>query len=647
MSLTPLDNSIGGLNSNQNGNTLTYAMPYDFSEYSVYTANSYASAQWQSTIMNGLYKRSSTAELNWVPDLAASLPIISDDKKTFTIQLKPDLVFSDGSELSVDDVIFSFRVAMTPAINTNFYDEFVGLMNNESVTRSPTDTVIDEYIIHITMLESAPFPFSLLATPLIPEETFGELYNSCVDGTDADCIWDDKDLSFVIGAGPYKASSYDATRQVITVIKNDNYYGWADGSATGNIDTIVFKKTSEKAAVIAELVDGTIDIMDSQYIPGLDELSLFAGITEGFVVNPAHQEISLNHLHPMYGTGKGLPGMASATDVDAWAAALKVRTAMSHIVDREFAANEISDGLAQPAATPMPASLLGWDPTLIPLAFDITASKALMEEVGFDYSTLKDMDNDGVYETSFFNITVLSPNTGVARNGWNAGYVIELPKIGIGVKEHVSTGWAEIIPRTFGWSGTGESLVPLYDEEGYDILFVGYGWSFDYNPQGLYDATGRHDTTGGGNFYNFDVDEIQTDMGTLVQDYLSEFDFTKRIQKVKLVQAELYKFKPVLPILLPLSHWGYRNDIAHINLPLLSISSVEWELLTKGSVNLESEGPALLTIFITVPGNTTTVRAQAKSTTFETPLSPWFTSSLIFVIINRKRKPTIVEELVY
>lgn len=636
MSLTPLDNSIGGLNSNQNSNTLTYAMPYDFSEYSVYTANSYASAQWQSTIMNGLYKRSSAAELNWVPDLAASLPIISDDQKTFTIQLKPDLVFSDGSELSVDDVIFSFRVAMTPAINTNFYGKFVGLMNNESVTRSRTDTAIDEYIIHITMLESAPFPFSLLATPLIPEETFGELYDSCIDGTATDCIWDDEDLSFVIGAGPYKASSYDATRQVITVIKNDNYYGWADGSATGNVDTIVFKKTAEKATAIAELVEGTIDIMDSQYIPGLDELSFFAGITERFVGDTAHQEISLNHLHPMYGTGKGLPGMAGATDVDAWAAALKVRTAMSHIVDREFAANEISDGLAQPAATPMPASLLGWDPTLIPLAFDITASKALMEEVGFDYRILTDIDNDGVYETFFFDITVLSPYC-ICRNEWSAVYVLELPKIGIGVKEHVTTGWGEIIPRTFGWTGTGETLVPLYDDDGFDILFVGHGWGFDYNPQGLYDATGRHDTTAGGNYYNFDVDEIQSDMGTLVADYLSEFDFTKRIQKVKLVQAELYKFKPVLPILYPLSHWGYRNDIRYIDLLLLSISSVEWELVTKVSANLESGEPAQVTVFITVPGSTTTVRPPAKTTTYDAPLSWVFSFSLILLVINRKR----------
>ncbi|MCH8907727.1 MAG: ABC transporter substrate-binding protein, partial [Candidatus Heimdallarchaeota archaeon] len=535
--------------------TVVYAMPYDFSEYSVYTANSYATAQWQSAISNGLYSRATAADRDWATELAAALPAISADKKTFTIDLKADLKFSNGDPLTADDVVFSFKVAMTPAINTNFYGGYVGFMNNESVVKIDSDTV------EITLLTTFAFPFSFLSTPLVPEETYGDIFQSCLAGTAADCVWDNEDLSFAIGAGPYMASNFDATNQVITVVKNNNYYGWADGSSTGNIDTIVFKKTAEKAAAIAELVEGSIDIMDSQYIPGLDELVHFAGITEAFVGDPAHQEISLNHLHGMYGTGIDIPGNGAATQAEAWADALLVRTAMSHIVDREFAANEISDGLAQPAATPMPSALIGWDETLVPLAFDIDLAKTFMTSAGFDFNTLTDADNDGVYETFFFSVTVMSPNTNPARNEWSAGYVLELPKIGIGLVEHVSTGWAEIIPRTFGWTGTGETLVPLYDAEGYDILFVGNGWGFDYNPQSLYDKTGRHDTTGGGNFYNFDVDEIQTMIGPLVLDYLSELDFTARVIKVKLLQAELYKFKPVLPILYPQSHWGFNEDL--------------------------------------------------------------------------------------
>lgn len=169
VNLTPLDNSISGPQLDQIGNTLVYAMPYDFSEYSVYTSNSYASAQWQSAIVNGLYKRSTSTHLAWAPDLAVAMPAISADKKRFTVDLKSDLVFSNGDPLTADDVVFSFKVAITPAINTNFYVGFIGFMNNDSVLK------IDNTRIQITLLQAFAFPFSFLSTPLIPEETWRDL----------------------------------------------------------------------------------------------------------------------------------------------------------------------------------------------------------------------------------------------------------------------------------------------------------------------------------------------------------------------------------------------------------------------------------------------------------------------------------------
>ncbi|MCH8906912.1 MAG: hypothetical protein IH840_07465 [Candidatus Heimdallarchaeota archaeon] len=437
------------------------------------------------------------------------------------------------------------------------------------------------------------------------------------------------------------SSSYHAETQIITLEKNELYYGWNEGSATGNLDTIVFKKITEKAAAIAEIVEGTIDIMDAQYIPGRDELSFFNGIADAFVADPTHQEISLNHLHPVYGTGKGLPGMTAASDKEAWAGALKVRTAMSHIMDRDFVADEISDGLAAPIATSMPPTATGWDSTIKPRTFDPEKAKTLLNEVGFDYADLTDVDNDGVYEDSFFEITVLSPNTNPKRNEWSGNYVFELPKIGIGVKEHVSTGWAEIIPRTFGWEGTGETLIPLYDEGGYDILFVGYGWGVDWNPLGVYDSSGRHDRTSGGNFYNFDVDEEQTPIGQLVRDYVAEIDFSLKVEIGNALHRELYTNIPIIPIIRPQSHWAYNSEIGNLDFLLLSMSAAEWELVTKGISVGEAESTNMgiaepVTVFITITRNVTIETLLPKSTTFESSLSWMFALTLFALSVKRK-----------
>lgn len=633
-----------GINLHESEVRVVYAMPFNFSEYSVYSADSYASEQWLSAVMNGLYKRSMSADRNWVPDLAASMPVISLDKKTFTVNLKLNLIFSNGEPLTADDVVFSFKVAMTPAINSNFYGGYIGFMNNDSVVKIDRDTV------EITLFQTFAFPFTLLSTPLIPEETFGDLYDSCLGGTLKDCVWDNEDLSFAIAAGPYKGSSFDEVNQAITVVKNENYWGWIDGSVSGNVDTIVFKSTELKAKAIAELVEGQVDIIDSNYAIDIDQIAWFKGVTDVFADVSSHQELSLNHLHPMYGTGKGLPGISTSSDTDTWGAALKVRKAMSHIMDREFIADQINNGLAVPAATSMPRASIGYDLTIPYRDYNLNRAKDFMEQAGFDYNTLTDADNDGVYETFFFTITVLSPNTNPARNEWSSNYVLELPKIGIGVKEHISTGWAEIIPRTFGFTGTGETLVPLYDDEGYDVLFVGYGWgAFDWNPQGLYECRGRHDSGCGGNFYNFDVDQIQTDIGPLVTEYLSELDFTLRNEKVKLLQWELHETLPIIPIIYPISQWGFSDALSGYDALLLSKSSMEWDLLR----NVQSE--LILTQALTEPqpsvfSQVSTIQSSVpfdtpSTTSYQASFLPIFSSILVLipllVLFNRKQNQII------
>jgi ABC-type transport system substrate-binding protein len=255
-------------------------------------------------------------------------------------------------------------------------------------------------------------------------------------------------------------------------------------------------------------------------------------------------------------------------------ASTMLRRAMSHVVDRDTYVTEIMDGLAQAAATNMPSASLGWDASLLPDEYDVDEAISIMESLGFDFSTLGTPDTTtGAYPDSFFDITVLSPNTNPARNQWSADYVQQLPKIGIGVSQHVSTGWAEIIPRTFG-----STVIPgSYADGGYDIFFVGYSWALDWNPSGLYDDSGRCDTGSCGNFYNFDLGETRTPMADAVTDYLTELDFDARLEKAAYIQELIHQYLPVLAILYPQSHWGWSSDVTGIDSLLISVSSQEWD----------------------------------------------------------------------
>ncbi|MGH2390824.1 MAG: ABC transporter substrate-binding protein, partial [Chloroflexota bacterium] len=52
---------------------------------------------------------------NVVPDLAAAMPTISADHKTYTFKLKPNLKFSDGTPVVAADVVSSITRALSKA----------------------------------------------------------------------------------------------------------------------------------------------------------------------------------------------------------------------------------------------------------------------------------------------------------------------------------------------------------------------------------------------------------------------------------------------------------------------------------------------------------------------------------------------------
>jgi len=64
------------------------------------------------------------AEEKLSPDLAEALPEISEDQKTFTIRLKPDLKWQDGKPLTADDVLFTIQAIQNSeyesALRTNW-----------------------------------------------------------------------------------------------------------------------------------------------------------------------------------------------------------------------------------------------------------------------------------------------------------------------------------------------------------------------------------------------------------------------------------------------------------------------------------------------------------------------------------------------
>ncbi|MHA2254135.1 MAG: ABC transporter substrate-binding protein, partial [Candidatus Kariarchaeaceae archaeon] len=160
-----------------------------------------------------------------------------------------------------------------------------------------------------------------------------------------------------------------------------------------------------------------------------------------------------------------------------------------------------------------------------------------------------------------FEISLLSPNSW--RTGtWGAVMAEELPKIGIGIKTHSSTGWDVIGPRTFSHErddssahvdGNGNTVgaIPTYDEDGFDIFFVGLSGAIDYNPTSSYSNVQFSPSSN--NFASYDNDEIST----LITKYTSEYEPAERAKIAPLIQQYMYDDQPYINIINTAGLWTY------------------------------------------------------------------------------------------
>lgn len=108
-------------------------------------------------VFSGLYMYDNQGQLT--PDLATGFPTISNDGKTYTVSLKPNLTWHDGQPVTSNDVVFTITKIQDPAINSPLR----GLWLSTTV-----QAINDHTIIFTTKEESGPFLHNL-TVGILPE----------------------------------------------------------------------------------------------------------------------------------------------------------------------------------------------------------------------------------------------------------------------------------------------------------------------------------------------------------------------------------------------------------------------------------------------------------------------------------------------
>jgi peptide/nickel transport system substrate-binding protein len=385
---------------------------------------------------------------DWTPGMdqiigraAGSWKAINDT--TWEYKLRKGIKFHDGSDLTVDDVIYSYERA----------DNYEGGNSSfRTYTKGKTLKKIDDHTLHI--VTKAPYP-------LMPNDTTSVMIMSSeAKGTGAAgknkgiSAKDFNDGTATIGSGPYKFVEWKKGDRIV-LEKFDGYQGplgqpW---------DKITFKFIKAEPARVAALLAGDVDMIDNVPTSDIERLksepkvSLSSGVSNRVIYLHMDQ---FRDNSPFVTTKDGKP-MDKNPLKDA-----RVRKAISMMINRDAIVARVMEGVAIPAGQLLPEGFFGRSTKLSAEKYDPKGAKKLLAEAGW---------GDG------FGLTIHGPNDRYindARIAEAIGQMLSAQGIPTKVEtmpknvyfKRASKGAEGGLPEfsfvLVGWgSGTGEPSSPL------------------------------------------------------------------------------------------------------------------------------------------------------------------------------------------
>lgn len=300
----------------------------------------------------------STSSADFTPDagLAESWEA-SADGKTWTYTLRPDLLWSDGTPLTANDVVYTFERILNGRYEQRNFGNYV--RNITSVTAPDDRTVV------MTTREPAPI-MERLAVYILPEHVW-----SSIDAKAVKSFANEPEAGqTLVGSGPFLVVER-RTGQFIRMVANDNYY-----KGRPNVDELVFRVYNNPDALGQALVKGEIDIATGltadvfSTLEGQEGITTYAGSYSGFNELAFNMGAALTDGTPI---GDGNPHMQDQ----------KVRLAISHAIDRQQMVDRILDGYGTPGSTFIPPlySTLHIDPGT--QGYDPALANQILDDAGY------------------------------------------------------------------------------------------------------------------------------------------------------------------------------------------------------------------------------------------------------------------------
>lgn len=319
--------------------TLVYALNTDVQSLDPQIQNDTTSEQVVKMLYNTLLKFEDDGTV--VGDLAESWSV-SEDKLTWTFNLKQGVKFHNGKELTSADVKATFDRALNA--------EAGGLRTTEIIKMFTAVEAPDPYTVTITTdgpygpMESLMCNMSLGIMDADYIEQYGLDLGTSVEGEN--------------GTGPFKVVSWERDQEIV-VERFDDYFG-----TPAKLQTVVYTVIPEAASRVIALETGEVDVIDK---PTDEDLARLEADTENFTVlrKPTISQ-------RLFRFGCNDPIISNT----------KVRQAIVYAIDRQAIIDALFTGSAYPSTAPLAPVTFGYS-DLGEIEQDLELAKSLLAEAGY------------------------------------------------------------------------------------------------------------------------------------------------------------------------------------------------------------------------------------------------------------------------
>lgn len=319
--------------------TLVFAMNTDVQSMDPQIQNDTTSEQVVKMLYNTLLKFEDDGTV--VGDLAESWSV-SEDKLTWTFNLKQGVKFHNGKELTSADVKATFDRALNA--------EAGGLRTTEIIKMFTAVEAPDPYTVTITTdgpygpMESLMCNMSLGIMDADYIEKYGLDLGTSVEGEN--------------GTGPFKVVSWERDQEIV-VERFDDYFG-----TPAKLQTVVYTIIPEAASRVIALETGEVDVIDK---PTDEDLARLEADTENFTVlrKPTISQ-------RLFRFGCNDPIISNT----------KVRQAIVYAIDRQAIIDALFTGSAYPSTAPLAPVTFGYS-NLGEIEQDLELAKSLLAEAGY------------------------------------------------------------------------------------------------------------------------------------------------------------------------------------------------------------------------------------------------------------------------